>query len=212
MKTIIIEPQQSAEALAAAVTANLCEKFGVEANENGTVAPFSGSGIGFQAAASGASTVILKVTNAHGQTVNPGSVSFSNTFIYALDIYLSRGATAVAVTLRINNQSFSPAGVIAKNGFGECVGLVLTSNSVSYVRENENGTVKSYAAANVYTVNNPAFSLVRFPDFISGTMFDEVYIVLSAPTTITPGMIIHAGENDFVPIRSSSTALAIPIN
>lgn len=209
-KTIIIEPQENIEALAAAVNEALSAEFGVEVTADGVVCPFSSSGIGFQCAAN-SNSVNLKITNAYGQTSgNISSISYANTSTCALDIYRSSKGTAIAAVLRLTSQTASPSGVIAVNGAGECTGMITSSNIV-FIRESENGTPKAFSAQVVFTGNNPAFALVKFPDIYVGVLFEEIYLMLSAPTTLTPGMLIHADNRDFVPVRATTVALAIPI-
>ncbi len=207
-KTITIGQQESIEALIAAITDALSEEFGVEPTADGAVCPFPDSGIGFYFS-SQSTNIKPGIANIYGQTASfSGSTNFVSTSIYALDVYYSSKKTAVAVAFHDSSKSDSPAMAIARNTSGEYAGIILNSTSLLYIRENGSRTC---AMPVTFTNGNPAFSLVRFPDYVGGAMFEEIYLILSAPTSLTPEMIIHAGNCDFVPVRSVNASLAIPI-
>lgn len=208
-KTIAIGQAESAEALVTAVTEALSREFGVEPADDGVVCPFPGSGIGFHFSQSGSNAIKSEIVNAFKQTAaGQSSVSFVQTSIYLIDVFYSTKRKAVAVSLRDSSKAAEPDKVIALNASGECVGMAAAAGSVFSVRENETRTC---AVPAVFSTGTPAFSLVRFPDYFGGAVFEEVYLVLSAPASLSAGMVIHAENADFMPVRSSTSALAIPI-
>lgn len=204
-KTIIIQPCESMTALLAAITNALAAEFEVAEKSDGRVCPFADSEVGFDVQ-SAAASVTLGVKNAHGQVQKTSSsVTFAAESVYALDVYRSVSGTATAVTLRINENKILPSVVIAKNADADCVGLVLSSNTMLFIRGNESKAAKSCVSVKPYSSNLPAFSLVKMPDIYSGSVFEEIYLIFSAPVNITEGMSIHAGGKDFVPISAGST-------
>lgn len=204
-KTIIIQPCESAAALTAAITNALAAEFEVTEKSDGRVCPFADSEVGFEAHSSSTS-VMFGVKNAHGQTQNAGTtVTYATESVYALDVYRSVSGTATAVTLRTSENETLPSVVIAKNTDADCVGLVISNNTMYFIRANESQTAKSYAGGKPFSNYSPAFSLVKMPDIYSGSVFGEIYIIFSAPVSITAGMVIHAGEKDFVPISTGGT-------
>lgn len=211
MKTILIEPQNTALALAEAVTNAIGEAFGVEPAEDGAVYPFEGAGIGFKGYAANQSYIGIDVTN--GITSNKPAYSYFETFnaesTYAVDVLESSDRTAVFAGVRRADTARFPMAAIVQSETGEYVGFSPGLNTLTSVRRIDT-SVKTWAERTPATA--PAYSLVKYPDFHGGAMFKELYLMLSAPQFPAAGINIYANGKTFALLcAQNGVVLAMPV-
>lgn len=212
MKTIVIAGQETISDLANALTAALSKEFNTSPDANGIIHPFSDSTVGYKSFETSA-TIYLRISNGFTE-MTADSISYSKGTPYAFDVYYSRKNTAVTVALRRYDTPTLPVSVIAKNKAGKCSGIVISSSAyLTQIREDP-AVSRSLPTVSLMSNYAPAFSLIKYPDMYAGVMFEEVYVMFSAPTPPTPKMIIHTADMDFIPIKgvNINSYLAMPIS
>lgn len=216
-KTTIIENLRDPNLLITALQNVLCQEFNTTVNENGVIVPFPGSTVGFKIDNGNiSSTVALRISNnaSEGEYIRIGWDQRT-----AIDVYYSKKKTAVMATIRNanDNSAFFPPSIIAKDSSGVCVGLTQATINNSSGRTRilcEGGVYYDDVYFGDYAVNPDfALSMVKYPSYATGNMFDEVYKVISAPIELPAGILIHTDDGDFAlaNIGSEKALVALPV-
>lgn len=210
-KTIIIENLHNANYLITAIQNALCQEFNTTVNENGVIAPFPGSTVGFKLDDISSTAALCIRNDAYsGAYIQTGWDQRT-----AVDVYYSKKKTAVMVTIRNanDNSAIFPKNIIAKDGGGGYVGLTISPTGSELTRILCEDSVYDIQFGD-YAVNlDLALSMVKYPSFATGKMFEEVYKVISAPIELPADLLIHTDGGNFTlaNIGSEKALVALPV-
>ena len=211
INSIEIPPQESIEALAAAMAEALAGALGWTKSGGDVTKP--GTGMRFAFVAENYA-VSLYVANANCRTSTSSSNTtggFSTSSTYYVD-YIST-ESSVAAGIRPAGAAIIMTNVIAENTAGENKTIEIhtaTGNYsiLAYLAENYSSAKTIYLPIN--TREECATSIVKMPDIFGGCMFRDLYIELSCPYQ-SSDKVYYIGGKYFRHIGLGKGGFALPV-
>ena len=207
INSIEIPPQESAEALAAAMADALAGGLGWTQSGNDVIKTETGLRFAFLAPAG----IKLAVGNAAAYIDSNNSIVFSAASTYYVD-YI-RTDSAVAAGIRVAGGTIVLANIIAENTAGEhkAIGVMSLNGNTTvlyYLAEDYTNSKTMFLPLN--TSADCATSIVKMPDIFGGCMFRDLYIELSCPYR-AKDKVYYIGGKYYRHVGLEQGGLALPV-
>ncbi len=189
-RSIIIEPQESASALAEAAAQALGSALGWMVSGSNVWQKEDGLRIRFYEPTSG--NIAIAVGNQY-VLANNGAMAFNSAKNYCID-YIKTEHT-VAVGIRQENGAICMPTIIAENALGEFKALMCTISSAAFCYYiDENSTTAKQNNMTITTTAGVSTALVRCPDIWGGCLFADLYQLVSCPFSGTDKAFVIGGK------------------
>ncbi len=210
IQSILIPAQESAEALTKALAQTLQEALGEDwtYSDESAVTVTNSSGLGIELFTYSSRRTDIYLINSQSVRLNTNvTIEYTANNSYYLDIQKNMsGAFAIGYRKSDAAVKFNIA-CVKNNKSGIWNILRMYSNTCQILNTNEN---KEYSFTYL-CLTNSAFSMCKAPDIRQGGLFDELYIVLSAPVSVgsLPSEVSFDGKKYVIITGSSGGACAL---
>lgn len=205
INTLTIPPQESTDALAEAMAQALGNALGWTVDGTSVWQDESKDGLRFCFAVQ---SNYIYVGIGNGVTTQSSErVIHSNNVSFCVD-YVKTSNTVV-IGARTAGSAIALWALIAKNAAGVYKAIHTYSN-VQYWLAKDWATIKSFGAMS-NSLPEMSTSIVRCPDVFGGCMFEDLYLILSCPCTLTDNVFFIGGKYYRRIGTYNSAGFAIPV-